>query len=211
MSTTKQECTLVLVNLSDQEQTDEFRRQRQICGWDFDDRFIEFCRTEIEAKTKALFWITIPSPPTQAESTTIRAGHISLDSKSSDPEIARLDKSILTITTLFVLPEHRLKGLGQDAFLKVEQLATQEPYGSANCRTIALNAVNWKFKFLDSEEWHDYWEEPRRKTTYPKTQNVQWYQKLGYKAFKEEPRFPNELVDGTKIVFAAVFLRKELR
>jgi len=37
-----------------------------------------------------------------------------------------------------------------------------------------------------------------------------WYRRMGYVLFKEEPRYKNMTADGKSVTYTAVFLRKEL-
>lgn len=168
--------TLVPIDLNDVDQRAEFKQQRVVCGWDYFDESLQRFIEKQEKKLKSLFWITVPgnaddkkvngeeSPVIQeanghASSSHIRAGHISLDSYTDppDPELAREDRSILTVQTFFILPEYRSGGLGRAAMDLVEALATQEPYGSPQCHTLALTTVSKKHILIDAPEWKGIW------------------------------------------------------
>lgn len=141
----------------------------------------------------------------------ICAGHISLDSTAEPPdaELAREDRSIMSVSTFFILPEHRTGGLGRAAMDLVEILATQEPYGSLQCHTLALTTLSRRYTHEDSPEGRGVWKqfgiEP------PPFSNVDWYQKLGYVGWKEEPRYHTQTLHGTYIDLIALFMRKRLR
>ncbi|RAO64545.1 uncharacterized protein BHQ10_000557 [Talaromyces amestolkiae] len=142
---------------------------------------------------------------------TIRAGHISLDSytEPADPELAREDRSIMTVQTFFILPEYRTGGVGRAAMDLVEVLAMQEPYGSPHCHTLALTTVSKKHIEIDAPEWRGLWK--RCGFNVPKFSNEIWYEKLGYVYWKEEPRYDAVALDGSPSHIIASFMRKKLR
>jgi GNAT superfamily N-acetyltransferase len=142
---------------------------------------------------------------------TIRAGHISLDSytEPADPELALEDRSIMTVQTFFILPEYRTGGVGRAAMDLVEELATQEPYGSPHCHTLALTTVSKKHIEIDAPEWRGLWK--KCGLDVPPFSNETWYEKLGYVYWKEEPRYNAVALDGSPLHIIASFMRKELR
>ncbi|KAF3404782.1 hypothetical protein DPV78_002498 [Talaromyces pinophilus] len=142
---------------------------------------------------------------------TIRAGHISLDSytEPADPEVALEDRSIMTVQTFFILPEYRTGGVGRAAMDLVEVLATQEPYGSPHCHTLALTTVNKKHIEIDAPEWRGVWK--RAGLDVPPFSNEIWYEKLGYVYWKEETRYNAVALDGSPLYLIASFMRKRLR
>lgn len=142
---------------------------------------------------------------------TIRAGHISLDSytEPADPEVALEDRSIMTVQTFFILPEYRTGGVGRAAMNLVEVLATQEPYGSPHCHTLALTTVSKKHIEIDAPEWRGVWK--RAGLDVPPFSNEIWYEKLGYVYWKEETRYNAVALDGSSLHLIASFMRKKLR
>ncbi|KAF7585698.1 hypothetical protein BBP40_010259, partial [Aspergillus hancockii] len=148
MPTPPSNCTLIPINLNDQTQYTEMLRQRQICGWSQTPSTLDSWRQKQAQGLKSFFWITITTTYGDSNSNStqpIRAGHISLDAYSDLQEhehhLARADKSLLTIQAFFLLPEYRASGLGRRAMQLVEELAVTEPYGSPDCRGIALTAL----------------------------------------------------------------------
>lgn len=141
----------------------------------------------------------------------IRAGHISLDSYAEppDPELAREDRSIMTVQTFFIRPEYRLSGLGRGAMEVMERLAIREPYGSPQCHTLALNTASKRYVEVDAPEWRGMWE--RLGMVPPTYSNETWYEKLGYVYWKDEPRHAVESLDGHQIMIIASFMRKRLK
>jgi hypothetical protein len=141
---------------------------------------------------------------------TVRAGHISLDSytEPADPEAALEDRSIMTVQTFFILPKYRTGGVGRAAMDLVEVLATQDPYGSPHCHTLALTTVSKKHIEIDAPEWRGIWK--RAGLDVPPFSNETWYEKLGYVYWKEEPRYNAVALDGSPLHVIASFLRKKL-
>jgi GNAT superfamily N-acetyltransferase len=215
---------LVPVNLSDAVEYEEFKRQRIICGWKQSDEDLQGFREKQQQRIKSLFWIMIP-PKQQSDVQdndeakndtcrddlfSIRAGHISLDSYTDPPdaEIAREDRSIMTIQTFFTLPEYRAGGLGRAAMDHIEALAKQEPYGSPQCHTITLTTMNKRYVIEDGPEGRGVWE--RLGMDVPLFSIQDWYQKLGYVWWKEEPRYYAETLDGVCLHLTGSFMRKKL-
>ncbi|KAL4747084.1 hypothetical protein BDW72DRAFT_23639 [Aspergillus terricola var. indicus] len=196
-------CTLIPINLNDPSELEELRQQRLVCGWDNTLDKFEFWRKKQEAGLKSLFWITT-NANTDSEQTPIRAGHISLDAyaEPADWELANADKTNLTIQSFFILPQHRSGGLGRTAMKTIEALATEEPYGSANCEYITLNC-------LSKKHYYDEVLGPLVREVMPIC-NQEWYEKQGYVAWKEEPRYEDTLPDQTKFVWDAMFMRKKV-
>ncbi len=194
------------MNLYDQAEFEELLQQRIICGWNDKPAYIIRWREMMDSKQKSLFWINLPDTKT-------RVGHISLDSSTDPPdlELANPDKSVLTIATFFILPEHRSAGLGRLAMDVMEDWATKEPYGSPNCKAIAVNTLDRRYTESDSEEWR-IWAKLRPIQLPPKGRSTEdWYARRGYVKWKEEPRYPEKTLDGQDILLNAVFLRKYLR
>ncbi|KUI55451.1 hypothetical protein VP1G_02776 [Cytospora mali] len=197
-------CTLEPMNLHDQAQADELLRQRKVCGWADKPEDITKWRDKMEGnnRTVSLFWIRPTSQP------GLRVGHISLDSEARVPDLELAnphDKSVLTIANLFILPEHRRGGIGRAAVQTLEKWATIEPYGSRNCKTIALTAVSRKY--TDDDEWRaEYLRMAGVEPPKPGFSNEEWYSRMGYTKWKDERLYPGP--DGYK--FLASFLRKRI-
>lgn len=206
MSTTSSrssKCILEPIDLHDQAQADELLRQRVMCGWAMTPDYIDAWRAAMDAKTKGFFWIKLPSRP------DLRAGHISLDSEADPPDLELAnphDRSVLTIARFFVLPELRGGGLGRAAMETLESYAREEPYGSPNCRAIALDTLSKKY--TEEDEYRAQYEwltgEPPRKGA---VNNEDWYLRQGYVKFKEAPKYEGEGVrEGHKLI--AVYMKK---
>ncbi|KAK7705310.1 hypothetical protein SLS64_008147 [Diaporthe eres] len=199
MSTTapaQPKCTLEPANLREESQVDELLRQRKICGWKTRPSDMTSWKKRAEAQETTLFWIRPAAQPDH------RVGHISLDMVSGDP-------STFKIADLFVLPEHRGGGIARAAFQAVEGMATGEPYGSEKCRTLLVDTLSRKYSY-DEEMWREYVQmtgvEPKPKGA----TNEEWYGRMGYVTYKEEPAYPEvEGRSGGKLLLAS-FMKKEL-
>ncbi|EON62034.1 hypothetical protein W97_01253 [Coniosporium apollinis CBS 100218] len=206
VSTTQSPDILRPMNLYDEAEFEELLKQRVICGWNNQPANIVRWREMMDSKQKSLFWIVLPD-------TNTRVGHISLDCATDPPdlELANPDKSVLTISTFFILPEYRSTGLGRLAMDVMEDLATKEPYGSPNCRAIAVHTLDRRYTEGDSEEWRK-WAKLRQGQLPPKGRSTEdWYARRGYVKWREEPRYPEKTLDGQDILLNAVFLRKRLQ
>ncbi|PWY87130.1 hypothetical protein BO94DRAFT_535231 [Aspergillus sclerotioniger CBS 115572] len=204
--------TLTPINLHHPPEYTLLQHHRTICGWHSTDDVLLSWREKQDAGLKSFFWITIPNPEPNESSTPIHAGHISLDSYADppDPDLARADRSILTIQTFFILPEYRAGGLGREAMTLVEALATKEPYGSPRCEYLTVNTTS-KGYYVDGAG------EKRRQMLRVKQEEeggfpvVLWYERLGYVWWKTEERY--KYVDGEKgeeVWIEADFLRKRV-
>lgn len=218
--------TFVPVNLDSQEEVDELIRQRKICGWSYATKIIDQWRQSTREGAKELFWITVPTTRTSAatekpavytDSTsdvgeasegtndTFRAGHIALTAVCDppDPELARLDRTVLALNDFFVLPEHRALGLGRACVAEIEKRALEYP----QCKTLAL--CTWSRRY--HEDAGPDWGGRAAAVGFvmkPGMSNEDWYARLGYVKFKDEPRFP---IDARPDLAVAVFMRKKLR
>jgi GNAT superfamily N-acetyltransferase len=211
MSSEKREppkCSLTPINLHDESQFEELRQQRVICGWDDTPAYIKGWRNAMDAKLKSLFWINLNT--TKTESKTV--GHISLDSEAlpPDPELALANRSVMTISTFFIFPEYRAGGIGKAAMRLLEDIATKEPYGSPDCKAIALTSISRRYVEDDSEDWRGFYKRRGMETPAKGSSNEDWYIRQGYVKFKEEPRYRTQLLDGTEVHLLFAFLRKEL-
>lgn len=151
--------------------------------------------------TKMMCWITLSSPE------NVRAGHIALASRATPPhhELARLDKTIMTISTLFTLPEHRDQGLGIRAMDQLTELAKHPPYRSERCTAIAIDIMR---KEDDTNEWRTLW--AAKGFTAPVSMEP-FYVRRGYEKFHEEPRYKDACPEIGPLHVKAAFLRKALR
>ncbi|ROV93910.1 hypothetical protein VSDG_06288 [Cytospora chrysosperma] len=199
---TQPKCTLEPMNLHEQAQADELLRQRQLCGWDNTPQFIAKFRDAMDARVKSLFWIRPTSRP------ELRVGHISLDSEAHPPNLELAnpnDKSVLTIATFYILPEHRGGGIGRAAVESLEKWATAEPYGSSNCKTVALTTISRKY--AEDDEMRAEYRRMAGVEPVPKgASNEDWYLRMGYTKWMETPLYPGP--DGYK--FLAAYLRKRI-
>lgn len=201
-------CTLIPINLSDPSEAEELQHQRTVCGWDNTPEKFALWRAQQEAGLKSFFWITkstnSSNDSTGEPETPVRAGHISLDAyaEPADWELANEEKTNLHVQTFFILPEHRSGGLGGSAMRQIEALAPRGPFGSENCEYITLNCMSKK-------HYYDEVLGPICRKVMPIC-NQEWYEKQGYVAWKEEPRYKEVLLDGGTIVFNAAFMRKRV-
>lgn len=200
MSTTapaQPKCSLEPANLREQSQVDELLRQRKICGWKTRPSDMESWKQRAEAHATTLFWIKPTAQP------DLRVGHISLDRVDGD-------LSAVKIADLFVLPEQRGGGIARAAFQAVEGLATTKAYGSEECRTILIDTLSRKYS-EDEEMWREYaqltGEEPKPKGA----TNEEWYERMGYVKYKEEPAYPERQGQTSEKLLLAAFLKKEIR
>lgn len=200
MSTTAQpqpKCTLEPADLREQSQVDELLRQRKICGWKTRPSDMVSWKERAETHLTTLFWIKLTSQP------DLWVGHISLDKVSGDP-------STLKIADLFVLPEHRGGGIARAAFQTVEGMATTEPHGSESCRTLLIDTLSRKYS-EDEEMSREYTELTGVKPNPRGATNEEWYVRMGYVTYKEEPTYPErEGQPGGKLLLAS-FMKKEIR
>lgn len=194
-SPTQSKCTLEPANLRDQAQADELLRQRKICGWKSKPEDITSWQERTAARTNTLFWIKPTAQP------DLQVGHISLDKVG--------DGSSLKIADLFVLPEHRGGGIARAAFQTLEEWATTEPYGSKNCKALLVDTLSRRY----SEEDEYRLEYFRLTGVEPKPKgatNEEWYTRMGYVKYKEEPSYPARENRPCGLLLAS-FLKKEIR
>jgi GNAT superfamily N-acetyltransferase len=156
-------------------------------------------------------------PPAQR---LARAGHIALCSISSDGdlEVANPDRSVMTIAVLFVLPELRSLGIARAAMDTLEGYATREPYGSPDCKALVVNALSRSY--VEDDEMRKFMLEGLQTKDgllenphHPEKgrSNEDWYAKRGYIKWKEEPKYPVTLKDGTPHKLIASYLKKPLK
>lgn len=215
-------CSLELMNLHDSDQVAELLRQRILCGWNKTPAFVTNLRDAMDAGSKAAFWITLPQDSLLSEAheqaqqlqqqQQTRIGHVSLDSTAFPEDLTLAnpyDKSVLTISNLFILSEHRRGGIARAAVDMLMKLAKEEPWGSPNCKAVAVTAHSKKYH--DDDEWRARFEwlcgmpAPERGRA-----NEDWYVRMGFVKFKEEERYPSEVPGRENEKIVASFLRKEV-
>lgn len=214
-SKSKPQCTLEPMDLADPYQFGELRRQRAACGWSFEVETLESWRAAMAAKTRALFWITIPinsEEPSKDSSPSNRVGHISLVSEQEPPnyEMAKPDKSIMELSTLYILPEYRRMGLATAAVVQVERWAKCEPYGSPNCKALTAYTISKRYTEEDGEQWRGLFLKRGIPPPDRGWSTEAWYQGMGYVTWKEEYVWNEQLLDGTKVKIMAAFMRKDM-
>ncbi|OOF98304.1 hypothetical protein ASPCADRAFT_205555 [Aspergillus carbonarius ITEM 5010] len=204
--------TLTPINLHNPPEYTLLLHHRTICGWHATDNALLSWREKQDTSLKSFFWITIPNPDPSESASPIHAGHISLDSYADPPDsdLARADKTVLTIQTFFILPEYRATGLGRVAMALVEELATKEPYGSPRCEYLTVNTTS-KGYFVDGAEGKRKEMERIRRDGREGFPVVLWYERLGYVWWKTEERYKYKDGDsGEEVWIEADFLRKRV-
>jgi hypothetical protein len=196
------------INLHNTTEFDELLRQRVICGWDFSPSNLETWRAAADAQTLSMVWVVPPSL-SQLPAPQRYSGHIMGQSKTEPPH----NELSQHIFNLFILPEHRRGGLGRATVQALEEAAMVEPYGSPSCKAITLNALSRRYIEDDGEEWRGMYtrlcaslgiEMPAKGSS-----NEDWYARMGYVKYEEQPMYPVEL-DGNKFLLNAALLKKEL-
>lgn len=203
-------CSLEPINLRNGYEFGELRRQRVLCGWHHDVEILESWKRHMDAKTRSLFWIILPA--IDSKSSPNRVGHICLNSECDPPEpdLANPDKSVVEISTFFILPEYRHGGLGRIVVEMLESYAKKEPYGSTNCKAITINTISRRYTEDDGDEWRGVYARRGLKAP-PKGKSMEdWYARMGYVKWKEEPRYQDRLHDGTEVKLIAVFMKKTI-
>lgn len=215
---------LIPLNINDEEERRILHDQRIICGWGVD-RIPKWAEAIARNET-TLFWITLPISQRKDDIPTLRlpsgeeivpVGQIALDRVDNAPpelgpdhSVAAPDGSVLTISSLFVLPAFQALRLGAWAMDRTETLARQEPYGSVNCRAITVTTLSRRHiqgSWDDPDEmgiWKRVGREPVERS------NVWWYEQKGYKTYKEDVRYFSNAPSGERLRWWAEFMRKEL-
>ncbi|KAJ5575304.1 hypothetical protein N7450_009203 [Penicillium hetheringtonii] len=203
------ECNLEPINLNEKTQFNELQRQRKICGWQYDTQTLQSWKEN--ENPKRLFWITFVDSSNQvsSESTSIRAGHISLDPSSGYLEPCRLRENEvdLSLNTFFILPEYRALRLGKCAVRLLEEFAVTEEYGDLRCRYLTLSALSKRYIY--DENWKGMW--ARIGMPEPSFSIQEWYERLGFVTWKEVPLYEEITLDGETIVLWEALMSKDLR
>ena len=198
-------CRLQPIDLNDKEQYQRLQSQRRECGWYYEDEYLNRWQKAAVTGAKCLFWITTPS--FDAGQSIIFAGHISLDSFAESEkyqhELARPDKSLLTISTFFVLPEYRGAGIGGQAMAQVEQLAGSEPYGHPRCSAVTIMSLSCQY--TEDPMWRARYIEWTGETP---SSYERWYSRIGCVKWKEEACTEIIGPDNRVILLIEVFLKK---
>ena len=228
---TKPKVVLEAIDLHQSDQFQDLMHQRTLCGWNNEPAVLEKWRAASDRGEKSMVWIHLPSPPAAGEPPAQeprehlrrRIGHISFQSvpdlgePDSDPELARLDKTVLMVSTFFVLHEHRGGRVGTAAMEALEAMTQVAPYGSPKCHTLTLHTKSRCYTDDDGDDSPDAWRYSR--AIWDKlgcaplargSSTEDWYARMGYVKWKEEPRYPDKLPDGTPFSFLASFLRKDV-
>ncbi|EAW12195.1 uncharacterized protein ACLA_061570 [Aspergillus clavatus NRRL 1] len=203
----KPTCALEPIHLDNPNHFAKLQTQRQLCGWDHEITTLKKWATKQREGLKSLFWIAIPDPSITNINSTIYVGHIALDAYADppDPDLARADKSILTVHSFFIMPEYRALRLGRRAMALVEEMAVEEP----RCRLITLTALSKRYMYEEGPEGRGIW--ARIGMDQPAFSIQEWYEKGGYVAWKEGPLYEASTVDGGVVVLWEAFMRKEVR
>lgn len=193
--------TLQPVDLESSAEVDELLHQRRICGWKYLMSDIEIWREKVNKGRKSLFWIVVPS------SNNIRAGHISLDSEANPPHelIARHDRTLMTITMFFVMPEFRSKGVGGQAMNLIEDMAKHPPHGSERCEAVVVDTMR------KADEDGPHVQIYREQGLEPPVSGQPYYEKRGYVVFHEEKRYAGSVPAVPSLDVTAAFMKKQLR
>ncbi|KPV78242.1 uncharacterized protein RHOBADRAFT_64361 [Rhodotorula graminis WP1] len=204
-------------------EVEELKRQRVLCGWGSDK--VEVWRDQVRRGVKNLYWIfptdrgayktpefepinhkvdeAGPPPP---DLSFQPIGHVSVDWEDYDPNETTLcdrENGVCTLASFFILLSQQGKGLGSLVMKEMELKAKHE----LGARSITLNTIDGEYA---SQPW--WWEQQGLTFSAATRNNEQWYQRLGYTAYKRAvPRYPTTTVDGRDILLEAVFMRKELQ
>jgi GNAT superfamily N-acetyltransferase len=208
----RESCTYEPIDLRNEAECNELLRQRVICGWAYNPVNIEVWRKAIDRKEVVLFWV-VPAHLSSALAPKRFAGHVGIENQCQPPEpdIARPDKTLLEISTLFILPEYRYLGLGRTAMADMEQYAKREPYGSPACKAVTIHTLSKRYWQEEGEDWRGMWARWGLKTPEKgASSNEEWYARMGYVKWKEDWRYVVKLLDGTEAKMLAVFMKKQL-
>ncbi|KAK0742931.1 hypothetical protein B0T18DRAFT_391809 [Schizothecium vesticola] len=184
------------VDLHDTLQFAELQRQRVLCGWSHSTSVIESWRADNDDKTQAMFWV-VPVSLSEIPAPRRYAGHIAMSKKTydeNDVDDVLPELKVMDLGTLFILPEHRGRGLARAAVRMLEGMAKDKPYGWAGCKVMTLNTLARR---LLGEEL------PAKGRS-----NEDWYNRMGYVKWKEAPLYPAWNEDGSEFKFDASFMWK---
>lgn len=206
------------VDFYDESQCAELLRQRNICGWAKTPDYIDAWRTAMDARIKSMFWIkkkgpAAPEDDQDAVGSAIRIGHVSLDAESEPPNLELAnphDKSVMTISRLFILPEHRQGGAGRATMELLERYAREEPYGSPNCTAIAITTLSRRYYDEDFYRAEYALVNKGERSLDRGKSNEVWYERMGYVKWKDEPLYPEPIPGREDFKFVAAYMRKDI-
>lgn len=215
---------LVPFDPENQVEVDTLTQQRILCGWAVD--MIETWRAQARRKVKGLYWI-VPAE-TSAAKTRLRClperenfnrtdglgppaphpdfrplGHASLDWEDydGDQSLADRETGTITIATFYILASQQGLGLGNIVMKALERKAV-----TLGARQVTLNTL-CGIAGQTRELWASIGVEYDPTTT---RLNEFWYERLGYVAYKREPRYKEKAPNGEIVKLQAVFMRKTL-
>lgn len=146
------------MNLHNAIEFEELLRQRVICRWDCSRSDVETWRESADAHSISLFWI-VPAATFHLPTPQRLVGHIGVrklpEAPYTEPEQA--DEPVQHLFHLFILPEHRLGGLGRKSVEALESWAQVPPYGSLEYKSMTLNAISRRYIEDDAEEWRPFY------------------------------------------------------
>lgn len=215
--------SLIPIDLKIAEERQILYDQRIVCGWNKDK--IPKWAAAIEDGTRSFFWICLAPdaekdiPTFKRDGTTyMPVGHVSLDKVDinepdavPDTTLADPEKGVLTITSLFVLPVFHRSGLGAFAMDECERLARVPPFGSESIVAVTVNTLSPRYCVggVEGPDGLGQWEREGADRPVPQN-NMLWYEKKGYKRYKEAPRYTSVGKQGETLWWYACFMRKEL-
>lgn len=191
------------IDLHNPAEFDELLRQRVLCGWQNSPADLIAWRKSADGDILFNFWI-VPASTKDLPAPQRWTGHISMVGKTEGLE----NTPVRHIANLFILPEHRLGGLGRQAVEALEAWAKDD-----GIKKMSLNALCRRYVEDDTEEWRPMYlrycasigiELPRKGTS-----NEDWYVRQGYVVYGEEPMYPASL-DGRDFLLVASLLHKDL-
>lgn len=219
---------LIPMNLEEAPEREILYNQRVICGWALDQ--IPFWRKVTSEGLRSFFWIALPSPSsakskddpnltpiTRGAETFWPIGHVAVDKVDlahhplvPDESLVAPDGSVLSISSLFILPSFSGTGIGAFAMDECERLARHSPYGSPNCRAVTLTTLSPRYlaNGIEGPEGMGLWDVLGQQM--PRRDNSTWYLRRGYVGYKEEVRYFDLTHEGKTVELFALFMRKEL-
>lgn len=220
---------LTLIDFHSEAESDILLHQRELCGWNQDK--IPTWRGMQDEGEKRMFWITLPPStpeivalaPSRATrliqrdgSDLVPVGHVSLDriddrTDLNDLSLANPDGSVLTIATLFVIPDLSGLGLANFAMSTLEEWAGVPPYGFPNCTGVTIHTLAGKYVDVEGPDCRGMWARCGLPAPEKGRSNESWYARRGYVKYKEEPRITMATLDGVKVYWDCAFMRKEVR
>ncbi|GAA5835006.1 hypothetical protein JCM3766R1_002068 [Sporobolomyces carnicolor] len=219
---------LVPFDPDDPVQVETLTQQRVLCGWQID--MVDTWREQARRNVKGLYWIMpadtelartrLRFPLPEREELNMSAagsqagsglgppaphqhfrplGHASLDWEDyeRDASLADRENGVITIATFYILNSQQGLGLGNVVMKALERKAIQQGARQVTLNTLCSRAAA-SLAGSDSP-------------LPPDTRlNESWYERLGYEAYKREPRYKDQDKFGRPIKLTAVFMRKPL-